>query len=74
MRPCYTCQSYRRWLRSSGVSRWRTWFRLCWTHHMQRHARLYIAGRLALLGCLALAAAGLGILVQLVRLGLDGGP
>lgn len=72
---CYACRSHRTWARLHGLSRWRSWFRYCWTHGQRRHARLRIAGQLALVLIAALfVVGGLGVLLQIVRLGLDGAP
>ena len=66
---CLDCRAARHWSRSSGLSRWRSWFRLCWTHWQRRHARLHIAGQLALAGiATAFIIVMCGVAWQMIRL------
>ena len=49
MSRCVACINRRRFAKASGM-RWPgRWLRQCYPHYMLRHARLHIAGRVALL-------------------------
>ena len=49
MSRCVACTNRRRFAKASGV-RWPSrWLRRCYPHFALRHARLHIAGRIALL-------------------------
>ena len=61
---CLDCRNRRRFARGSGLG-WRSMFRICYPCWQRRHARLHVAGRVALVAfgaafaialCLAAAA------------------
>lgn len=59
MNRCVACINRRRFAQASGM-RWPSrWLRVCYPHFMLRHARMHIAGRVALL-LLATAGATVG--------------